>query len=80
MVLSAPLGGVLRGLTHDDVPVTVGAKVIEVDPLGSLGSARDHREAPANRGGRLVGDPGLRLGPNSARVIRRHRSESGSIT
>jgi xanthine dehydrogenase accessory factor len=32
ILLSAPLDGVLRGLTHDDVPVSVGTKVIEVDP------------------------------------------------
>ena len=35
MALTAPLAGVLRGLTHDDVPVTVGTKVIEVDPRGA---------------------------------------------
>ena len=34
MTLAAPLSGVLRGLTHDDVAVTVGTKVIEVDPRG----------------------------------------------
>jgi len=32
--LTAPLDGILRGLTHDDVPVTRGLKVIEVDPRG----------------------------------------------
>lgn len=32
--LIAPLDGVLRGLTHDAVPVTAGTKVIEVDPRG----------------------------------------------
>jgi len=32
--LLAPLGGTLRGLTHDGVPVAVGTKVIEVDPRG----------------------------------------------
>jgi xanthine dehydrogenase accessory factor len=30
--LAAPLGGILRGLVHDGVPVTQGAKVVEVDP------------------------------------------------
>jgi xanthine dehydrogenase accessory factor len=34
--LSAPLDGVLRGLTHDGVPVEAGAKVVEVDPRGDL--------------------------------------------
>jgi xanthine dehydrogenase accessory factor len=32
--LSAPLEGVLRGLTHDGIPVSAGAKVIEIDPRG----------------------------------------------
>lgn len=32
--LRAPLAGVLRGLMRDGVPVTVGTKVIEVDPRG----------------------------------------------
>ena len=34
VVLCAPISGVIRGLTHDDVPVTLGTKVIEVDPRG----------------------------------------------
>jgi xanthine dehydrogenase accessory factor len=34
--LSAPLDGILRGLTHDGVPVETGAKVVEVDPRGEL--------------------------------------------
>jgi xanthine dehydrogenase accessory factor len=34
--LSAPLDGILRGLTHDGVPVEAGAKVVEVDPRGEL--------------------------------------------
>lgn len=32
--LPAPLDGALRGLTHDNVPVTAGTKVMEVDPRG----------------------------------------------
>ena len=40
VVLTAPLDGVLRGLIHDDVPVTVGTKVIEVDPRGSEAEVR----------------------------------------
>lgn len=32
--LHAPLGGALRGLTRDGVPVAAGTKVIEVDPRG----------------------------------------------
>ncbi len=34
VALHAPLDGILRGLTHDGVPVLEGAKVIEVDPRG----------------------------------------------
>jgi xanthine dehydrogenase accessory factor len=33
-LLLAPLDGILRGLTHDGVPVEAGAKVVEVDPRG----------------------------------------------
>ena len=32
--LTAPLSGLLRGLTHDRVSVTTGTKVIEIDPRG----------------------------------------------
>ena len=32
--LAAPLSGVLRGLTHDGVPVAPGTKVIEIDLRG----------------------------------------------
>lgn len=34
--LSAPLDGLLRGLTHDGVTVEAGAKVVEVDPRGEM--------------------------------------------
>ncbi len=34
--LAAPLDGILRGLTHDGVPVGAGAKVLEVDPRGDV--------------------------------------------
>jgi xanthine dehydrogenase accessory factor len=37
--LRAPLDGILRGLTHDGVPVTRGLKVVEVDPRGDVASA-----------------------------------------
>ncbi|HEY5318205.1 MAG TPA: hypothetical protein VIJ20_09500 [Solirubrobacteraceae bacterium] len=36
--LTAPLDGILRGLTHDGVPVELGAKVVEVDPRGEIGA------------------------------------------
>jgi xanthine dehydrogenase accessory factor len=42
----APLDGVLRGLTHDGVPVTVGTKVMEVDPRGALAEVRGIGERP----------------------------------
>lgn len=32
--LTAPLGGILRGLTRDGVPVEAGTKIVEVDPRG----------------------------------------------
>jgi xanthine dehydrogenase accessory factor len=44
--LEAPLDGVLRGLTHDRVPVTVGTKVIEVDPRGADAEVRGIGERP----------------------------------
>jgi xanthine dehydrogenase accessory factor len=34
--LVAPLDGILRGLTHDGVPVEAGTKVVEVDPRGDI--------------------------------------------
>jgi xanthine dehydrogenase accessory factor len=45
-VLRAPLDGVLRGLTHDDVPVAVRTKVIEVDPRGRVAEAYGISERP----------------------------------
>jgi xanthine dehydrogenase accessory factor len=42
----APLDGVLRGLTHDDVPVAAGTKVVEVDPRGRLEEVRGIGERP----------------------------------
>ena len=44
--LAAPLDGVLRGLTHDAVPVTARTKVIEVDPRGSAAAIRGIAERP----------------------------------
>jgi xanthine dehydrogenase accessory factor len=35
LVLRAPLGGRLRGLTHTDIQVARGTKVIEIDPRGA---------------------------------------------
>jgi xanthine dehydrogenase accessory factor len=44
--LLAPLTGVLRGLTHDGVPVVERTKVIEVDPRGEVGGVRGIGERP----------------------------------
>ena len=45
-ILSAPLDGLLRGLTRDGVPVTFGTKVIEVDPRGASAEVRGIGERP----------------------------------
>jgi len=45
--LTAPLSGVLRGLTHDGVPVAAGTKVIEIDPRGDPARVRGIGERPA---------------------------------
>jgi len=45
-VLAAPLDGVLRGITHDGVPVTARTKVVEVDPRGRAGDVRGITERP----------------------------------
>ena len=37
--LCAPIGGVIRGLTHDGVPVAAGTKVIEIDARGDSSAA-----------------------------------------
>ena len=44
--LTAPLDGVLRGLTRDGVPVSTRTKVIEVDPRGSAAEVRGISERP----------------------------------
>jgi xanthine dehydrogenase accessory factor len=46
MSLAAPIPGALRGLTRDGVPVTVRAKVIEVDPRGARAEVRGITERP----------------------------------
>ncbi len=48
--LQALIGGVLRGLTHDGVPVTKKAKVIEVDPRGDPAKI----QGIAERSGRIA--------------------------
>ena len=46
MTLTAPLGGILRGVTRDGVPVTVRTKIIEIDPRGSEAEVRGIGERP----------------------------------
>lgn len=45
--LKAPLTGVLRGITHDQVPVAAKTKVIEVDPRGNDAQISGIGERPA---------------------------------
>jgi len=45
-VLAAPVSGVLRGLTHDGVPVTARTKVIEVDPRSRAAEVAGITERP----------------------------------
>jgi xanthine dehydrogenase accessory factor len=45
-VVTAPLDGVLRGLTRDGVPVSVRTKVIEVDPRSRHAEVRGIAERP----------------------------------
>jgi len=47
MELTAPLGGILRGLTRDGVPVAKGTKVVEIDPRGDEGVSEGIGERPA---------------------------------
>ncbi len=44
--LSAPLSGMVRGLTRDQVPVSIGTKVIEIDPRGPAAVIRGLGERP----------------------------------
>jgi xanthine dehydrogenase accessory factor len=63
--LAAPLDGILRGLTHDGVPVERGAKVLEVDPRCDVSKvvgigARPRQIAEGVL--RAIEDSGLRAG------------------
>jgi xanthine dehydrogenase accessory factor len=44
--LHAPIDGILRGLTHDGVPVAKKAKIIEVDPRGAQAQISGIAERP----------------------------------
>jgi xanthine dehydrogenase accessory factor len=44
--LSAPTAGIIRGLTRSGVPVTLGTKVLEVDPRGNPAAAFGLGERP----------------------------------
>jgi xanthine dehydrogenase accessory factor len=52
--LTAPLDGVLRGLTRDAVLVPVRAKVIEVDPRGRVNEVRGIMERPRRIAGGVL--------------------------
>ena len=54
MVLAAPLDGLLRGLTHDGVPVTTRTKVIEVDPRGAAAEIHGIGERPRRIAGGVL--------------------------
>jgi len=68
--LVAPLDGILRGLTHDGVPVETGAKVVEVDPRGEIEAViglgpRPRRIAEGVDAAIELGTPGaIELGAN----------------
>jgi xanthine dehydrogenase accessory factor len=46
IALSAPLSGVIRGLTRSGVPVAVTTKVVEIDPRGDPSAAFGLGERP----------------------------------
>lgn len=45
--LYAPISGAIRGITHDDVPVGIHTKVIEIDPRGERAKISGIGERPA---------------------------------
>lgn len=45
--LTAPISGVLRGITHDNVPVEQHTKIIEIDPRGEQAQISGIGERPA---------------------------------
>jgi xanthine dehydrogenase accessory factor len=52
--LTAPLDGILRGLTHDGVHIEQGTKCIEVDPRGDLRFVTGIGERPGALGDAVV--------------------------
>jgi xanthine dehydrogenase accessory factor len=52
--LQAPITGMLRGLTHDGVPVARKAKVIEVDPRGAQAQISGIAERPRRIAGGVL--------------------------
>jgi xanthine dehydrogenase accessory factor len=46
ITLHSPINGILRGLTHDGVPVAKKAKIIEVDPRGAQAQISGIAERP----------------------------------
>jgi xanthine dehydrogenase accessory factor len=66
--LVAPLDGILRGLTHDGVPVERGAKVVEVDPRGDESKVRGLGARPR------------RIGEGVLRAIDGHERDSRHVS
>ncbi len=46
IIVTAPLDGVIRGLTRDGVPVTMKTKIVEIDPRGARAEVRGIGERP----------------------------------
>ena len=46
IIVTAPLDGMIRGLTRDGIPVTMKTKIVEVDPRGANAEAWGIGERP----------------------------------
>lgn len=69
--VTAPLDGVLRGLTRDGVPVTLRTKIVEVDPRGAQAEVHGISERPRRIAESVLTEIRARpLGPYSDRVTR----------
>lgn len=75
-VISAPLSGCLRGITHSGAPVRPGTKILEVDPRGDPGAVRGLGERP-----RRIAEGVLEAVNYAAlRQVRRHTAPFGIAT
>jgi xanthine dehydrogenase accessory factor len=64
---ATPLTGILRGLTHDGVPVAERTKTIEVDPRGQDATVTGLGERPARIAEGVLRVVRERAAPSSAR-------------